>query len=145
MAANVKIPGITNEIIWPASDDLFEGVDVSESNDDPTGDSGKVKQGNIVKMLPITETSTDYTVTDTDLIILVDDTSSTRTITINTDQHKQRRQLIIKDISGNAATNNISVVTQGSKTFDGETSIDIDIDYGALTIVGDSSNWSIIT
>lgn len=51
---------------------------------------------------------------------------------------------IIKDESGTAGTNNITVDPAGSQTIDGATTQVINADYGSLTIYSDGSNWFIV-
>ncbi len=50
--------------------------------------------------------------------------------------------LLLKDISGAASTNNITINRAGSNTIDGLTSILISMDYGAYSLrVTPSNNW----
>ncbi|MCA9329388.1 hypothetical protein KDA11_01990 [Candidatus Saccharibacteria bacterium] len=50
----------------------------------------------------------------------------------------------IKDISGNASTNNITIDTTGGDTIDGGATAVITLDYQAITFVADGgTNWSI--
>lgn len=54
------------------------------------------------------------------------------------------RVYIIKDVSGQANTNNITLVRQGSDTIDGATSQVLNSNYGSWWVVGDaSSSWEI--
>lgn len=82
----------------------------------------------------ITGTSADY-------ILAVSSTASARTVTVpnsvNTNQ-----VFIIKDTSGNALVNNITVTTPGgTKTFDGATSLTIALNYGVIRLYYDGSNY----
>lgn len=47
----------------------------------------------------------------------------------------------IKDEVGNAATNAITLIGEGSEMFDGDTSLVISADYGCARIYSDGSNW----
>lgn len=49
----------------------------------------------------------------------------------------------IKDSSGAAATNNISITTAGSETIDGSATATISANYASVTLVTDGSNWFI--
>jgi hypothetical protein len=75
-----------------------------------------------------------------EVIIGVTDTTATRTVTIQTADIVAGRIFIIKDESGAAGTNNITVATQAAQTIDGLASVDITVDYGALRLYSDGSN-----
>jgi hypothetical protein len=51
------------------------------------------------------------------------------------------RIFIIKDESGGALTNNITIDTEGSATIDNAASIAIITNYGSFRIYGDGVNW----
>jgi len=53
------------------------------------------------------------------------------------------RQYIIKDESGTAATNNITIDGSGSETIDGSLTVAINQNYGSVNIYTDGSNWFI--
>jgi hypothetical protein len=74
-------------------------------------------------------------------ILGVTDTSAARTITLATADVVDGRIIIIKDESGGATTNNITIVTEGSETIDGEASIAITADYGVLRLYSNGTNW----
>lgn len=52
--------------------------------------------------------------------------------------------VILKDISGNALTNNITVQTPGAELIDGAATFVIDSNYGSAIIVSDGTNWYIV-
>ena len=55
------------------------------------------------------------------------------------------RRLFIKDKSGNAATNNITVKTNGSEEIDGSSSdLVLSTDWASVQIVSDGTKWYII-
>jgi hypothetical protein len=74
-------------------------------------------------------------------ILGVTDTSAARTITLSTGDVVDGRIIIIKDESGGASTNNITIVTEGSQTIDGAASIAITVDYGVLRVYSNGTNW----
>jgi len=74
-------------------------------------------------------------------IIGVTDTSSPRTVTLDQDDEVGGRVVIVKDESGAAGTNNITVDTEGSSTIDGTASVTITANYGVLRIYFRNGNW----
>lgn len=74
-------------------------------------------------------------------VIGVTNTGAARTITLQTADMANGRIMIIKDESGGAGTNNITVATQGSETIDGANTVDITVDYGCLRLYSNGSNW----
>lgn len=76
------------------------------------------------------------------IILLADTSSSAPTITILTSQIVANTLFIIKDVSGNAATNNVTIATQGAQTIDGETIINnaIVVDFGVVRLFVNGSN-----
>ena len=63
------------------------------------------------------------------------------TITLPTAQLRAGRSYTIKDESGAAATNNITVATEGSETIDGSATDTISDNYGSKTYYSDGTNW----
>ena len=63
------------------------------------------------------------------------------TITLPTAEVRTGRTYTIKDESGSAATNNITVATEGAETIDGSTTDAVSENYGAKTYYSDGSNW----
>ena len=74
--------------------------------------------------------STSSITPDGKMIIGVRDTSSSVTVTIQSADIYSGRIFIVKDESGGAGTNNITIATQGSETIDGASSVTITADYG---------------
>lgn len=85
------------------------------------------------------QTATDYVHTSNIWIVGVTDTSAARTITLcNPADFPTGQPLTIKDESGGAATNNITV----SGTIEGGAFVLIQSDYGAITLYSDGvSTW----
>lgn len=96
------------------------------------------KKGGISLNTVATATSVNST---GESVIGVTDTSSARTITIDTDDEVAGRVLIVKDESGGAATHNITVDTEGSSTIDGASSKVISTNYGVLRMYFRNGNW----
>jgi hypothetical protein len=83
-----------------------------------------------------------YTAIATDYYISVD-SSAARTINLpNAPAGNANRVFIIKDRTGNAATNNISITTPGGTvTFDGLTTYKIVSNFGALQFIFNGTNY----
>lgn len=74
-----------------------------------------------------------------------DDTSAVRTLTISSSTiadgiPSRPRQIVVRDISGGAGTNNILIVTEGAETIDGEASAVIGANNGVLVLESDGTN-----
>ena len=63
------------------------------------------------------------------------------TVTLPTAQLRAGRTYTVKDESGAAATNNITVATEGSETIDGSATDVISDNYGSKHYYSDGSNW----
>lgn len=95
--------------------------------------------------ITITTNAGDIVGSAFDVILGVTDTSAPRSVTLPNSSLVGGQYFIIKDMSGGAGTNNITVsVTGGTKTIDGQTSQLIDTNYGAMTVFYDGSNYFII-
>lgn len=93
--------------------------------------------------IPHVTVSGDYTAdAEDDLIVGVDDTSSTRTVTLPSDVN-EGRFFIIVDESNSASTNGIDLATEGSENIDGSSSVTgaISSDSGQVRVYYDGSNW----
>lgn len=66
------------------------------------------------------------------------------TITLPSAEVRPGRVYTVKDESGAAAANNITVATEGSETIDGAATNVIGTDYGARSFYSDGSNWFVI-
>lgn len=89
-------------------------------------------------------TAISLTVTTSMYIVAVTDTSAARTITLPSAPSYSGTTFVIKDESGGAATNNISVVVSGGvKTIDGLTTQTISTNYGSMTVYYNGSNYFI--
>lgn len=88
-------------------------------------------------------TSTPYTIVSTDVYLLVN-TSSAKTLTLPA--ATTRRILVIKDVTGTANTNNITLDPAGSDTIEGlNVNKTLQTDWGAWTIMSDgTSAWYFI-
>ena len=95
--------------------------------------------------------ATNYapSVLTSDYVITVNTTAAARSVTISTEDRDSGstgnpRIFVIKDINGNAGTNNITVSLETSGTIDGNASFVIDADYDSITLMVDGTNGFII-
>ena len=88
-----------------------------------------------------TVTSSTFTVdtTTTDYIIYTDSTSNAITVTLPTPTNG--RILVIEDSTGQAATNNITILPHASEKINGASSFVINQNYGSVRLTSDGTNW----
>jgi hypothetical protein len=80
-----------------------------------------------------------------DEVILVN-TASARAIVLGTAATVDGKVQIIKDSDGTgAATNNITVSTEGAETIDGGATYVLNADRESVTLVSNGTNWFIIS
>lgn len=84
-------------------------------------------------------TATDRT-TAGELIVAVTDTSAPRAITLSNTDKVAGRLITIKDESGGAQTNAITITPQAG-TIDGQASFTINQNYGSVDVYSDGTNW----
>lgn len=88
-------------------------------------------------------TSTPYTQLATDTLLLVNDAAAV-TINLLAASGAGGYPLIIKDKSGAAHTNNITITANGSDTIEGSASITINTDYGWYKLLPVTGGWILI-
>ena len=88
----------------------------------------------------LTASDSPYTITTAEDVILVD--TSTSGITVRLPTKSAGRRVTVKDKSGNAATNNVTVEPSGAgETIDGQATFSLNINLAAVSFVSDGSNW----
>lgn len=98
-------------------------------------------QGQVVKR---TATATSYTVLANDYYIGITSTAAARTITLPSTGLINNQIFIIKDESGGAATNNISVtVNGGAILIDGTATYAINTNYGSIQLLWNGTKFLI--
>lgn len=75
------------------------------------------------------------------MILGVTDTSVARTMTLSTVDAVAGKIIHIKDESGGATANNITIDTEGSELIDGQATATISVNYGVLRVYSDGTNW----
>lgn len=98
----------------------------------------ELQAGNIHR----TATATAYTAKVTDGYVGVTSTAAARTITLpKAADAGEGKVLIVKDESGAANTNNITVDGDGSETIDGATTKVINTAYGVVRLICTGTAW----
>lgn len=129
-------------------------VSVSSGNLYYTNSSGTAVQitdsGSIVaapatfETLNYTSINSNLTINSSDTFVFIAvDTGASRTINLPlASSVSQGRVYAIKDSTGTANANPITIATQGSDTLDGAASLDFDSNYGAVWVITDgASSW----
>src|SRR3712207_6392246 len=89
-----------------------------------------------------TATAATYTATATDPYIGVTSTAAARTINLPAAATVGAgKTYIVKDESGAAGTNNVTIDPNGSETIDGAATKAISTNYGSLRVVCGGTNW----
>ena len=93
----------------------------------------------------VTTITGSYTVTSTDFILSLDTNYSGIVVTMpSIASVEQGRIYIMKDISGLADTNSIKVSASVGQTIDGESFIEIDVDYASINLYKTTTGWFVI-
>ena len=88
-------------------------------------------------------TAASYTAKAGDRVIGVNRAGAV-TVTLPTAEVRKGRIYTVKDESGAAATNNITVATEGSETIDGSATDVINVNYESKSYYSDGTNWFIL-
>ncbi len=99
-------------------------------------------QINAITGLAVTSKTSNYTATTSDNVILCSASGGAFSITLYAASGNTGRVLRIKKTD--ASVNAVTIDGNGSETIDGDTTLAIDVQYEAITIVCDGSNWMII-
>ncbi len=99
---------------------------------------------NLFKMQKVVNSAIDYVVLATDVIVNITNTSVARTVTLPAPVSASAgKSFTIKDASGGAATNHITILG-ATGNIDGSSSSVISNNYEAITYASDGSNYYII-
>lgn len=86
--------------------------------------------------------ASDYTAKRNDYYIAVTDTAAPRTITLPPlDSIPEWVEYVIKDESGGAAANNITIDGNGAETIDGAPTAVINTNYGVVRLIRSGIAW----
>lgn len=135
--AAVRFDGATGKIIQNSGVIIDDSDNVTGVNDLTT--TGTTTFG---KAFNADRTATAVGVNSAgETIIGVTSTAAPRAIVLDTDDVVDGRVIWVKDESGGAGTNNITISTEGAETIDGAATFVISTNYGVMGFYSDGSNW----
>lgn len=107
------------------------------------GSNGTLNQYNGLRYYPTIVTSLPYTASLNDYIIAV---SASAGPGVELPASEFGRTFVIKDVSGSATTDNVTITAAGGELIDGSPNATIGIDYGSLKFVyfGSGIGWGIV-
>jgi hypothetical protein len=79
-----------------------------------------------------------------DSVILCDSNTGTSAFTVTLPAAAVGRMVTVKDSGGGSATYTVTIATPASQTIDGAASYVLEVNYGAVTLTNDGTNWFII-
>ena len=88
-----------------------------------------------------TAVATSYTALLDDYLIGVTSTAAARTITLPARALEVGKHYVVKDESGGAAANNITIDPEGTVQIDGGATATISTNYGVVRLYSDGSKW----
>ena len=102
---------------------------------------GNIEAGQILGFKTDVQSTATSANSNGSTIILVTDTSSAWTVTLDSDDAVEGKVIVVKDASGLAGTNNITIDTEGAELIDGAGSTSIATNYGTVRLMSDGTNW----
>ena len=124
------------------ADVRIEGNNVTDLfKTDAGNDQVELNGGLIVNTTTVNAATYSLLITDNIVHVTYTSTGAVTALTLPTAQVVAGRVLVIKDAAGNAATNTITIDTQGAETIDGAATFVINSNYGAINLYSDGSNW----
>lgn len=149
---NAQYTSLVNRSTSPSGSTFANSISVLNGDLYYTNASGvavQVTSGGSIASIPGAAQTFETQQVAADLVIspastfvyLLVDTTVSRTITLPlASSVTDGRIYIVKDISGQSNTNNITLAVSGSDTIDGQSSITLDSDFGSSIIVGDGND-----
>lgn len=94
---------------------------------------------------PTSVAAATYTLALTDAYLHIGHTATAAVaVTLPTAQSTAGRTITLVDTGGNGGTNNITVLTEGAETINGEANLVINTDYGKAVLQSDGTDWFVI-
>lgn len=141
LANGTETNGTNNATLADSSSFTGGSFFINQSGTNPSSFAGMMQEGGGVSYTSTRTVTTTATVGAHDTVVYCNQSAAFNlTLPAATDG----RVIIIKDISGTATTNVVTVLRAGSDVIDGGTSVSINVNYMSITLVGKSGRWSII-
>jgi len=140
--------GNSNEIAIGYSTD-GNGSNTATLGNDDIGDTylkGTVHSnaGKVNNLTTVNTATYNLLVTDYMLHVTYTTTAAVTSLTLPSAQVVVGRTIKIKDAAGSAATNNITIDTDGAETIDGASTKIINVNYESVEIYSDGANWFVL-
>ena len=128
------------EVLDITSNKIFNTADIKiKSQEDNNWNKVRVLN-NPGYIKPIITATAQTLKTGTNLINL----TTANTQNLDSANYQEGDKIIVKDTSGTAATNNITIDTSGAETIDGAATLVMDTDYQSVTLIFDGTNFFVI-
>ena len=91
-------------------------------------------------------TTTPYSIVSSDEVVFIDVSGPSSVILPSTggSGSSEKRVVYIKDLSGNAKVNPVTITSAGGKTIDGSPFAILNVGYSFIQVVYDGTNWKTI-
>lgn len=100
-------------------------------------------QSPVIAPTSITVASSPYTVQSTDNLIYVDTSGGAVTILLQASAARLGVPLTIKDVTGNALTNNVTITPNGAEVIDGLSSYPLNFAYAGVRLNPRTSSYTV--
>ncbi len=135
--ADKKISQLTDGGVLQNVDEI--AINRSGANFKITGENMKG-----ISVTTVNAATYDLLTTDYILNVTYTSTGAVTSLTLPTAQVISGRMIIIKDAAGNAATNTITIDTEGGQNIDGASTYVMNGNYDAISLYSDGTNWFVI-
>jgi len=127
----------------PAAANLTPGANITITNAGNSITIAANAGSEAVAYTPVSYTVTPYTTISTDYYLGCDVSGGVLSILLP-DAPTTGRTFVVKDSTGNAATNNLTITTVGgSVTIDGSTTLVISTNYGAVSLIFNGTSYEV--
>lgn len=140
-ATSLNIPSGTAPISPNSGDVWFDGTHLQFRNGSTTDQLDNQLSAGAFTVKRTTVADAAYAILATDYIVAYTSLTAARTATLPTAVGATGRSYILKDETGGAATNNITLATTSSQTIDGASTKVISANYGVLRVYSSGAQW----
>jgi hypothetical protein len=134
--------GATGDLYYRDSSGNFTRLGAGSNGSVLKVASGLPSWGSINGSFTTSTQTSNYTITSTDTVVFADATSGNVTITLPAASGLTGYRFYVKRVD--SAGNTVTVARSGSDTIDGQTSVTMSMQYMAIGLVSNGSNWYIL-